>query len=373
MSNEADEANTLEPQTLEAVLNTEFASQLSKSIIALVSSGAIRPQKEYPGFVLDRGKAQSVLGKLVKQRGAETITDHTATTELSLQETKDAFLQSLRSILRVGLMPGELMGQVARIIKPSNISVTDSAFARFVYFSSTFPKKNEGERGDLEVGAKVLGIFIDRIAAAAEQTDLKLTQAQQKQLALRLITTHEYGHAVHQAKILQRIEAALVDQPDELISVVNEQTQAFDHTITYDVAANAELAGLFEGEEVTPFSSNNIAVALSERIATGFQDVGVVEALLEMGFVEEQAKQFLAAYHSGEATLLRETKLALQTAKNAGFSTVSLSSAIDDVAMEMRTAGKNEEYDLVRYGFGATNFGYYFPLSRKELEQMISL
>ncbi len=361
-----------------ASLDKGYSRPLHVGINTLLTSGAIIPQQTQPGYYIDSDKlAGAVLsleevikvGAEQREAGAEVCRPKV---DLTRPDILWAYRESLLALRRSELIPGSLMGQVARIIKPSDVVITDAAFAQYLHIEDTFPERG-GPRGFIALGLRSIDGRFSEVADVAEKVGLTLSEHQLIHLALRLLISHEYGHAVHDALLIMKIEATLAStgRPD-FLNVVIESHRDFNNDVGSRIAPNEKLAGLLGGWDTQhPVRKNDPSHAVSERIAVGFQDIGVEECLRGMGVDEKQIDTFLGFFRDRRARLVVETREILQNSRIRGLDLELLSGAVDRVVYLTRNEHR-EFAELFTGGFGARVFGYYFPLSRDEIRAMVS-
>lgn len=356
---------------LEAITKTEFESSLAQSVMSLIASGGITVDSSYKGFTVDGEKSVLALQAVEAARSNEITPDFSQSTELSPELVHQNYREVLQAFLEAGLISGEFMGQVSRIIKPSGIKPSNSEFARFFYLEDTFPKSAD-RRGSIEIGTKVVEYFEEKLQEASEKVGIILSAEQRQKLILRTILSHEYGHAVHHTLAIQRVENALENDPEaSFISVVVEQSKSLDTTI-HNTTAPEELHEFFHDEEIESLSGNDPQNTVSERIATGFKEQGMRLALQEMGIEPEKAQALIDTLAQDDSKKLDEYRLTLKYAQERGFSMKTLAQAVSYVSTDIR----KDHPDLaekIRGGFGSRNLGYFFPLTAEQLKEIQTL
>lgn len=386
VSSPAVETNSVSPdatpeapnnqELLNSVMSTEFSSKLSQTMLGLILSEAIKaaPDERY-GYKLDLPVALNVLRQLQEMRTlpASPTTEASPSLELSKPEVQEAFLASLEAFSKMGVLSDDVRKQVEKIVDPNRINLTDNTFARFAYQGDRFPSSPE-KKGEMVVGRGIVELMNQKLQEAANNAGVRLTQEQTKKVALRLITSHEYGHAVHNTKKIERLENALIEKPDEeFIRLIIDIDQEVDETIANEIAPNPQMAQLYQGETVNgAFDNNSPRLTVSERVAMGFQNIGVIEALKELDLEPGQVQMIVEELNKTEARLLKETTFALDEARARGFSMKTFGDAVNELATEVRDADK-QLYELLRAGFNSRNFGYYFPLSEDEIKKVTNL
>jgi hypothetical protein len=189
---------------------------------------------------------------------------------------------------------------------------------------------------------------------------------------LRTILSHEYGHAVHHTLEIQRVENALRNDPEaSFITVVVEQAKDLNTTI-HSTTAPEQLSEFFRGEEIESLAGNDPQNTVSERIATGFEEQGMLLTLKEMGVEAEKAQALIDTLAQHDSKKLDEYRLALKYAREHGFSMKTLARSVDYVSTEIR----KDHPDLaekIRGGFSARNLGYFFPLTAEQLKEIQAL
>lgn len=288
------------------------------------------------------------------------------------ERSKQALKQAVVAFAKNGDVPPALAASVGRLLRPPDVRITDEDYARFLYTEDEFPK-TKVDRASLEMGLKYVYRQIKPFQELLTQHGVKLTEDQIINLILREGAAHEYGHAVDMTLELLEWEEYVsrlphAERPDRYFYEVREN----HHQLIFDtIASNQELTELLSAEPLDGLYTYRTRTS-SERVARGFQFLGLKYALLDLGISEEKAEQIVLGFMQRHQDQLEESKQLIQEVRKHNLNLEILGCALNDLRIDLTKRGRNDLYKQIQFGFGAKDLGYYYPLDKKQIKSYIS-
>ncbi len=356
---------TTTPEALvDAVVQAEFQTKDSQTTLALVAGEAIQPGKDQLSATVNTEAAIVILQTLQQKRLSREDAAKESP-ELNQAETARAFQSAIDDLVATQCISLELAAQVAQILPVENLKTVKGNYARFGYLSDTFPKDRSGA-GIIEVGDKIIATFAEKIRQTALQAGVELTETQCQEVATKRVLMHEYGHAVKQTKKIVAFESAVAaGEKDEEYHLRN----SLENTTNAKIAAVApcpELAQVFVGEPVDSSRAATELLTMDERIASGFELIGLSQALQKIGVSGEQSQAMIKSIMQEEALKFREKQMVIEFARSKGLSITQLNDATSSLFISLHQEHP-ELAELCRGGFNAAFMGYNFPLTLSEI------
>src|SRR5260221_13398510 len=110
----------------------KFSSLASQVSATLLEKDIIKPNPDNPQKPLvDTEKCIQILAPLLNENNQASESENTSP-PFTIDDAKAAYRDSLRSLLDNQIIPGQMMGQVSRLIKPSGIREGTSTITRFL-------------------------------------------------------------------------------------------------------------------------------------------------------------------------------------------------------------------------------------------------
>lgn len=346
-----------------------FKTKICKTVDALLDSNSFQLKDGVHVFDSIKLNTDVVVDTLenIKQEAFPPLQEEVV---ISSSEIKAAFSDTLRGFLSHDIISGNVMGQVSRIIKPSGVTPSENANASFLYLDDNFPEDPE-RRGEILLGKRAYAKWEGEFKSIYEKVGLNLTDEQIRQTTLRFLISHEYGHAVERGIAILKSEDEMTDS--EKLNPMSGRMKIM-HGLKMHVyeqlAPNSKLQSLFTEEKVASiYRANDPALTTSERIATGFERLGLQYALEDINVDPIQIDQVLNYLQQTHESRFTEQKYILDKAKKKGFSLEQLSAAIDLIDGEMHKMERKDLAELTRGGFSGHTFGYAFPLNQDQIKE----
>lgn len=379
----------LPEQSLDKLIE-KFPHPHARALYTLINSKAIRlhpllkgvtPDKSWfypePGsfvskkaYIVDVERAIEVLSQI---KSSETEIEVPQGREQGiLRQSRRALGQSIKAFIANGDLTSSQLMTIGKLVRPSNIRITGEAHARYLDLGFSFPQ-NSGEREEisLELGLKYIFRKLERVyKPILAQNELNLTEEQILNILLRTSASHEYGHALKKALEILQWEAYSAEASGvEKMKKWYEFTPEWEKQVV-ELLPNQELADILSSEPEDGWYSER-RMTVSERIATGFEYLGLQYALEEVGIDPAKQKQIMNSYTERDKAHLRQYKKVIALARARNLNLELLGGAVDDLSIKLEKRGRQDLKELLCFGFSARNLGYFYPFTKEEIHNLM--
>lgn len=325
------------------------------------------PFKYRPVWIVDIDKSIEVLEKCKVETPNTEIP--TGREQELFERSQKAVKQTVRAFVKNGDIPAVLAVTVGRFLKPANVRITPHDYARFLYFKHSFPTKLE-ERADLSIGLKYVFGQRNDYREMLWENGVELTDDYLLDLILRDGVSHEYGHAVHAALNLVQWGAYVVkpnegEKPKSYWQIREDSAQYIYDTI----APDQDLAEILASEPDSDYSRRSSTS--SERLGRGFQYLGTKYALQDMGIDSAKAGKIVETFKKRHGTVLEGYKKVIGEIRLHNLNIEIFSNGITDLQVALKKRGRIDLLESIRFGFGARDLGYFYPLNQDQLRSFV--
>ena len=354
----------------------EILSPTTQRVAKFLEAGVIKRNFESPNnrwqksYILDTNKAVEVLEGIKSERQANDLTVEIKGKDLLL-EGQTAFRQAVKSLVDHNVIPTDLAVQVGRLVKPPDIELIDTDFARFLYLKDNFPAKGE-ERASLELGRKyALGWGWQELDKAIKSQGVNLSLDQTLRVVLRSGISHEYGHAVDRALLFLNVEAKMAAQPEaDAWQLMLESGQEVSQDIYSRIAPNDDLAEILQGELEDGTYTRKERTS-SERLGTGFGYLGLRYALEDLQVDQQKIDGVINYMVDDDFKTMQGNKRVAGEIKKQGLTLEDWGNAMTDLNMDLRDRGRSDLREITR-DFSARSLGYAAPLSEEQIKALVT-
>lgn len=327
-----------------------------------------RSSFESKHFLVDLPKAVSILSKYKQDK---VVIEITFPEEKVKQEAKAAYKRVVKNFVDNGIIPAELAVSVGRLIRPDNVVVVSGDHARFLYLKEEFPQSPE-KRADLEIGIEyVNGWGVQEMKLALEKAGVSLNQDTLLWLTLMDGLSHEYGHAVDRVLTLLEAEKHKSATPLEGSKYVWETGHSMQNSVYEKVAPNSELMGMLENQPKDGWYTAP-RLTSSERIAVGFENIGLGLALKQLDIEPQTIAKILAEYSKSDRTNIDKYKQLFQELDARGMNFEDFTSGALELYSQLKADGQVDLFAPVSSNYGVRSLGYFFPLNKEQIRAYIT-
>jgi len=357
-----------------SVRPTEIVNKHFRNIALLLESGALvsRPKKDEwdmgRDYLVDQDKAVACL-EIPEDIDEQNEEQAPKNKEWLEQETDHAYQEIIADFIDEEVLTEELAGDIRKLIPPSNIEVTDDNFFRFLYDADKVPD-SEDKAAKLVVGLKMQKYLERRLRKILNNTSVSLDDEVVSKIAIRWGMSHELGHSVERSIMIRNTEKMSADNPDlEVWQAAIRVHNKVNNKVYLQLAPDSNLQKIFEDEDGIFMNSGN---STGERVASGYEMIGLRSALAKSGVETTVIDEIIANFASENLKMLEEGLIIESLANQKGLSLGSLCSALTDIRLGIKD--KNPDvYDQLPLTFGSNFFGYLAPLSKDQLRAFINL
>ena len=318
-------------------------------------------------FSVDTDAATAILEKSDTEEAFIATTDQEKQT-LDI-EVKQSFPEVLHAFSEAGVLPDALANQLSRLLKPDNVLVGDFDFHQFYYLQDSFPEKS-GETPVLRFGAGQLKYMETRLTEALSAAGVTLDQGQIHSISVRWGLSHEIGHAVDRAMMLgiteERLKAdAGLEDWKEAVKVSDDMRGEVESIIAPDKDITSIFASMDNSEEL--HTGNLVA----ERIAGGFEYIGLRMALKDVGLDDNQQGLIIDYFNKNNNGELEEKRNFIDYLGKNGLSVDNLGSAFYDIKNSLKDSERADLAEKVP-SFRIDSLGYTRPLSENQTRAYVN-
>lgn len=364
----SDQPEVLTPgQLVDKINQIDFASQAAKTAALLLvgeaiklQSGKLQIDSEAAKVVLSSQESDTHSVQTEYDLAGEEKIERSG--DLNSEELRTSFQVAVERMVEGGVMSADFSQQVERLLALEDVRQVPGRYARFVYEGDGFPRSDQ-DRGYIEVGDQMIGIYTEKIKKIAQRHNIPLTDQQCSAVAFQVVLLHEYGHAALQTKKAAEIERRKAGGEETGFEMVVAVDKQINGLVANQVASSPELKELFAQEPVDEL------ITVDERVAGGFEMLALWNGLREVGATQEQIELIVQTYFQEKKDQSEEKKKIIMFAQSKGIGLRQLDGAIQELFMSLR---KTEPVlaEKCRGGFGPQTLGYDFPLSPSELTQL---
>ncbi len=290
----------------------------------------------------------------------EYVPEQKITRQELVEEGQVVFREVVHAFVKHGDIPVGLAVKTGELIRPSDLIADDSNHARMMYLS------NDGhpDKMKITVGKEIVdGRRFSLMKEATRACGISLTDKQIRHLAIRDIVSHEYGHAV---------DGALLKVQQVGIGEENWQVPENMRKYIYDELAPSEDLQIILGKEAERDYTSLPNLTSIERVAVGFEDLGMRYALEEMGVESDKAMEVLSYIREKDGKVWKSIVRSVELMRGKGLKLGDLF----DIQLELGDHFKKLlRFDLEGYirrmRLDTIVFGYYFPLSQEQLRAYV--
>lgn len=316
-------------------------------------------------YVLDLDKSASVIDKFFVENPKDAIVP---STDL-LDPGRSAFKKIVKYFTVNNIIPTSLAVEVGKIIRPSGFRPTKGNDAGFYYFKEVFPE-NPAERGTVRLGERYVYLMSKNLARIFSNLEINCTQDQLRDIVLRSVIAHEYGHAVKQTIVIMKLAEMYPNiSPENLKRFAFALSKQIDQTIYEIIAPNHELTDIFSDEPNTLMKSDSS----EERLAQGFEYLGLQSVLKDLGITEDKIQLVLEAFRKIDHDRFIDHKHLIEYAKKHGLNLRLLQKALSRLMIELDTRGRGDLSLCLMTNYGPNMLGYAFALTPHEIQKFIAM
>lgn len=348
-----------------------FSTQTLTAVYELVSKNVIAANPQinsgaYP-YLLDLDQAATVLQNLDQEEQLDGEVD-----KQQLEAgAKKAFNQVVKAFVEQGIVPASLAVQVGKLLRPSSVEVLETDYHRFLYLQDEFPKTSEG-RAALEIGVDRYRLMRVELESYLKAAKISLTEEQLQNVLLRWGVSHEYGHAVSRTLEILQIEKFIKGQPQgEYLYIAERGRNLVNGSVYSDIAADQELRDILQDEpEDGLYTRRNITS--SERIAAGFEYLGLQYALEDNGLSREQGQSILQQFATSDEQQFQQCQQLVRFIRTQKIGLDILGQAMTSLSLDLKRNKMPHLSSLVPTNFGPRYFGYFKPLSGDQVREFVA-
>jgi hypothetical protein len=137
-----------------------------------------------------------------------------------------------------------------------------------------------------------------------------------------------------------------------------------------EIAPSPELQEVFDINQKQSIYTNATDTA-SERVATGFEYLGLAYALVDVGLSAERAKEVVDLFLERNRKEFEDFKFLVDEAREKGIDMELIGTSHDTVALALKKGGQNDLARALPFTFGAAYCGYLFALDETQLKKYI--
>lgn len=346
-------------------LNPSLKGQTPKSTIYFPDPNSGNYEESY---VVNLEKAKEVLQPFEISTQIMKSADQLSPQEV-YEDGQKALKETIKAFVTHGDISPELAVLVGKIIRPSGVEVNDHHCARFFYPHDYFPEDGE-EKGSLEIGLTYLASHLKQFKEITTWHGFHFSEQQLLHLVLRNTASHEYGHAIDRA--LRINEWKRREREDPKANVFSSQVDKEFNNLIYDtLAPDSRLQEIFAYEPENADYANREGTS-SERIATGFEFLGLSYALNELGVNDQKVAAIVSDFKDVDRKSLYQYEDVLRLARQHHLNFELLGAAINKITVSLKEENLFNLASVLAFGFYSRNFGYYFPLTGEQLHEYIS-
>jgi len=350
---------------LEEIASKTYQSSVVRSINALLDGDAIyedpdsrwyplkfEPEKSIP--ILEAVKASEPIVEVAKN---EPISQDELQLMLFVQYEK-----TVASLQALGIVPAALAKLIeTRLLSSKNIRTTDASTAHFSWDSYSFAAE---PGADFMFGTGCVTTFEQKILDAANNTGLQLPASDVREVAVRMIVSHEYGHAVDTA-----VKMLVAEKKGTFASGLDDEdfdtfNRVIEPEFTESIARNEEIIAMFPDALPEASKSSN------ERISTGFELLALRSILEEKGVSKEDIISVVANLQQQEHVKAQEYAQLFKRIKEKGYPLSDFRSGLGALRGYLE-AVRPDLKQFVLYHLGGRSIGYSYPISQQQLEGYI--
>lgn len=355
----------------------EFISKVNKILYELLDTNIINntpssdPEWGYRlEYTVEIDQAIKLLERYKANEPKPTKEDQTfsETTEILRKEASEALTRVIDVFVEKGFLSEELQRQIRRLIKPSNIEIVTTDYHRFLYLKNTFPEEPEDE-GVIQVGVELINLMERDLGRIFSEMGIGLSPEQIRKIALIQGLSHEFGHIVDRVLRLMEIEKRITSAGESLSETAIRVDREIDDFLRREFP-DEELEEILKNEPENgtfTYPGN----CYSEKIATGFELIGLTEALLSEGVSASDVDKIMEALYTEKSRRLEEYKRLISFSRQKGFNLETLGEAINHLTYYLKNQGKTDLRDMLPLSFGIRTIGYYRPLNPDQIRKFI--
>lgn len=360
-----------QPSSSENQIESDFLSMDAWIVYRLVQDNAIsaEPSKEGKNYTVDLLKATEILKDCFSQPELENTQTSKPNNKLETH-AQTALKRSIKAFVDNEVLTPFIVLQVGNITRPSNVQ-TGGYGARFKHHITSLSTPIS-ERATIQIGREfAVNSEAEQIRQVTRTCGLNFTDEEIADLALRSLVSHEYGHAVASALILNQAYMVAPRRPNLTIEQVYQEAAAsFYNAIFTSVTPNTELASILKTEPPNgTYSARHLTSV--ERFAQGFQYLGLRFALEGLGLDENKAEAVIVEYAKQNEKGLRDWIKTYELIHSHGLTLEDIGEAVASIKQNL----KERKLDTLRKQFNpyvnAASLGYFFPLNRSQLDEVI--
>ncbi|GEM_PF-6795271 len=351
-------------------LNHTFTDKKLGAFTAIIEGDVVNTKPEsgwISDYTVDKDKAVAILTPHMPQD--EVLKPE----QLEQGETEVAFRNVVKAFVDHKVIDPQTAELTGKLVRPSNITLIDATYFRFLYMADEFPK-SASERGELEMGHLGYGRMTRNLVRKLESAGVELRSEQMRGVVLRWIISHEYGHAVDAALQIQKAEEVGKSKPDEeKWKVKADVDRHASQELFTTIAPEPKLQEMFTIQDARYAGLHDDALQTSsERISTGFEYLGLRYALTDAGVAEDKIDKVLDAFKEEDQKSFQDLEHLFKVGKEKGMDIETLGVALNTLKLELRKTEKPELKKTLPLSFGSTYAGYFFPLSETQLKAYIA-
>jgi len=288
-----------------------------------------------------------------------------------LSELRNALPLIQQALVNRGIVLSDFIIQINRLITDAHIEVTDNDYNQFYYGKDDFPEKT-GNNAALYIGAGCIEAFEDTLKDRLNQYSVALPSEIARKITLRWILSHEYGHAIDRTLQLGVINGRVnTEEGDTRRKIGGSVQDEMYQDVNENIAKNSDLESMVTNDEKTRKYLSPLESA-SERVASGFEFVGLHSALVENGVAVEHADAIIAnAFKKGQDEL-QDFKRLLEYSSSHGLDMKELKHAMLMIRIELKKRGRQDLLTKLPLHFGMQHLGYLAPLTEQEITTYVS-
>lgn len=326
--------------------------------------------EEWKSYTIDVPKAVAVLEGSAKEEELPQDIHGEYEQEHLEERSQKIFRQIVKSFVERGIVPRPLAVEVGRLLRPSSVEIIKERYHRFLYLRDVFPS-TPPERAKLQISPNLTVQREKPLRERLKQAGIDLTAEQIEQINLRWGISHEYGHAVHRTLVLSRVEQEAERQGDkDFQQVAYGVENQFDVDVFNRIALDEELARALKNEPEGGFHHWSRRATTPERVATGFEYLGLRYALEDLGVGGQKAREVVEGFMEEDRKWFREYVQLMEDVRSKGWNLEDLSDALSELRGALREIRREDLLDELP-SFGARNFGYLSPLNEKQIKELV--
>jgi hypothetical protein len=359
-------------QADETVSASEFINPTLRLWSGLINDSIITPiPSQVPGkqytrpYTIDLPLIAERLDA-VSQTHGERPTEAEAEELDSLTEIgRHVYPEVIEAFKRNEVLPDHLRNDLDKLITSDNIFADNWGAHQFYYRGGeAFPQEGE-KKGLVIISPNVHESMRTGVNVMVKNTEL--SEPVKQRIALRWGIGHEIGHGIDKALRIRYLQRSLsADVHQDIARLLVKQQREIDSSIHNEIARDQELEELFADEDRDEL---HIGGMVSERIASGFENISLHASLTDAGVPDDEVAIAMQRYTMNRGKDCAEFVAFANQAKAHGFNLALLDQI--STAISVQLSRERKDHYNISPEFELRPLGYAKPLSREQLQTYI--